>query len=221
VTNEIAKTDTGMSLQQREEMLRDDGLGNLKLVHGIMLTSLQTVCESIKAGDYIYNGYERIPAGSFGPGFKAEVLADRPRALLFEGNNLIKDSYDPKSPEWKDIAAKVGGYVKGAKVGAEVLLWLPDNNVMACFLVANKERFTIYPRFLKALNEKKLVQVTSGMKPGKNGMQVFSVVNIIEPTAGQIDLPRFKLEADRRQRALTAFDSYKTQKTVGVGNPQR
>lgn len=220
--------ESGMTQAQREEMLRDDSLGYIKPVHGIMIAALNMAgVQNCQPGDYVLNGATRIPAGLQGPGFRAGILADRPRAVLFRGNEVVKDTHDPTSAKWQEISAMVSAFTRqdenGKKVspkcGAELLLWLCDFNCLAILGVFNKERQTLYPKLLNAMNEKKLVQFTTGQKPSANGPVVFQVAN---PIDGITEAPKYQLADDRRLKAISVFEAYKLVKAAPqTGAPKR
>lgn len=218
--------ETGLSQEQREKMLEDDSLGYIKPVHGIMIANLNMAgVTGVQPGDYVLNGACRIPAGMQGTGFRAAILGDRPRAVIFEGSNVVEDTHDPFSKEWADIASKVAGFVNkddrgnkiSCKVGAEMLLWLCDLNVLAVAGVFNKERQTLYPKLLGAMKAKTLVQFTTGMRPSKNGPVVFQVANVIE---GVTDAPKYALDPERAAKAIKVFEAYKQEKKAPAG-PRR
>lgn len=206
--------ETGMTEAQRASMLKDDSLGNIKLVHGIMIQELKMGgVDVIEAGDFLIPPTTRIPAGMQGPGCRFGVLGDRPRAVKFDGKTLQKDTYDPASKTWGEIsalAATWGEASKGAKVGAELLLWLPDHDRLVVYFAANKERYTIYPKMLQAMREKKFLVLSSGVKPGKNGLMVSAVVR--EDTSKEA--PKFQLSDERRAKALLTFEAYKSIKAA-------
>lgn len=212
--------ETGMTQAQRDEMLKDDSLGYIKPVHGIMIASLNMAgVQGCQPGDYVLNGTRRIPAGMQGPGFRAAILADRPRAVLFRGNDVLKETHKTTSIQWAEIASLVASWTRtdengqkiSPKLGAEMLAWLCDFNCLAIIGVFNKERQTLYPKLVQAMNEKKLVQFTTGQKPSKNGPVVFQVANMID---GVTDVPKFKLEDERRLKAISAFEAYKLEKAA-------
>ena len=208
--------ETGMTEAQRADMLKNDAPEFLKLVHGIMIPTLKMQGIVADAGDYCL-GSKPIPAGMQGRGLVVGVLADRPRATLFDGNNLLKESSTPGDAAWQEIAALAGAWHKGAKVGAEILLFVPEHDALAIFYVANKERYTVYPKLLTAMREKKFVQLTTGQKPNKHGFAVFPLVNDLR----EVFVSKNVLSDERAAKAIKAFESYKTAKAAPTQAPRR
>lgn len=215
----MAAGTAGMTPEQEAELSKDDGLGFISVMHGVSQAVMNNSPKGIRAGDFLIGGATIVPAASWGEGFKCVVGPTRPRAVVFKNNQVELDSWDPSSKEWAEIAARVaarGETAKGAKVGYEFMLWLPDFDFMGVFMAANQDRQRIGTRLISLRNEKKLARVSTQIKPKNGNMSVVVTVEE-EKDKSPIKLPT----PERYATCLAAFEAYKLEKRAPQGGPRR
>jgi hypothetical protein len=203
----------GMTADEEAALAKDDGLGFITMMHGVSEAVVRNSPKGVRAGDFLLSGRTLVPAGNNGDGFIASVGITRPRAVFFKNNAVEKDSWDPKSPEWLEIAALVAGRVQGAKVGYEFMLWLPDHDFMGVLMVANRDRFDAGQKLITLRNERKLAKVTTVIR-GKNNSVVLNVEEA--ESDGPITMPT----PERLLSCTRAFEAYKLEKKAPQG-PRR
>jgi hypothetical protein len=204
---------TGMTAEEEAALAKDDGLGFITMMHGVSEAVVRNSPKGVRAGDFLLSGRTLVPAGNNGDGFIATVGITRPRAVFFKNNAVEKDSWDPKSSEWQEIAALVAGRVQGAKVGYEFMLWLPEHDFMGVLMVANRDRFEAGQKLINLRNERKLAKVTTLIR-GKNNSVVLHVEEA--KVEGPIALPT----PERLATCTKAFEAYKTEQKAPKG-PRR
>jgi len=216
VSNELDKpAQTGMTKEQEAELLKDDRPAFITVLHGVSEAAMKGI-DGARAGDFMINGTKRIPASSFGPGFRAIPVLHRPRAVLFEGNSVKKSSFHQNSATWNEIAAEVRKWTKGAKIGFEFLIVMPDYQRMGIFYTANGERFEAGAKLIEAEEKKLCVKISTIIKGTKNQVKL-----TVEPI--QVEANIWKPDADLFKAACDGFEAYKTEKAAPTqsGPPRR
>jgi hypothetical protein len=228
MANELVRDGAGMSPEDEAALALDEGMTEVKLMHGVSPNVMQNDPIGIRAGDFLLlSGKRRIPCGKEGDGFRCVVGPSRPKAILKDGSTfkVTEESFDPKSKKWLEISARVpqkgrraaSGAPKGY-IGFDVLLWLPDWNAIASIYLANQDRTDLAPKVFSIRQEKKLARFNTTIGGDKN-MVKLQVAPISGPAEVGFPMP----SSERWESAIAQFEAYKLEVPVqqdGTG-PQR
>lgn len=212
----MAAGSVGMTPEQEAALSKDDGLGFISVQHGVSQAVMHNNPKGVRAGDFLIGGTTIIEGASWGEGFRCVVGPTRPRAVVFKNNAIEMDSWDPNSKQWAEIAARVaarGDISKGAKVGYEFMLWLPDHDFMGVLMIANRDRQTVGKKLIELRNQKKLARVSTTIKGAKNSVYL-TVEEEKDPEPITFPTP------ERYAACLAAFEAYKQEKQAPQG-PRR
>lgn len=161
--------------------------------------------QGIRAGDYLLGGRVRIPCGKEGNGFRAVVSVSRKSGVYFKNNEKEFDTHDDKSLEWARLLTAEAAGDKGAKIGLELLLWLPDYDSFAIMGFMNNARPEAAPA-IAARKAKFLARISSKLVGKKNSFFVPKVEQ--ENSSEPVKLPT----PEQSAAALKIFEAYKDEK---------
>lgn len=222
----LAVPGAGMTPEEEAALTLDEGLTEVKVMHGVSPNVMQNDPIGIRAGDFLlYSGKRRIPCGKEGDGFRFVVGPSRPRAIKKDGQTfkVTKESFVPGSADWNEIQAGVPQRgrraVQGAAkcyIGFDVMLWLPDWNTIASIYLANQDRTDLAPKVFSIRNEKKMGRFNTTIGGEKN-MVKLQVSPITGPAEAGIPMP----SKERWDSAIAQFEAYKLEAPIEGGGPER
>lgn len=161
-----------------------------------------------RAGTYLFAGRKVLESFIAIP----TRIASRPRASFRPKNPAQGDkieSNDPDSHEWAKVkekrASKDVEIRKGAKIGVESLMWLPEENSFGIFSFSNSAQKAHKP-YAEARNKGSAVKIRSKLKTSTDGS-----FNWFEPIVEEVTLsaiPKMPT-AEQIEEAVTQFQAYK------------
>ena len=102
------------------------------------------------------------------------ILGWRPKAMEFASDGLVV-AYNPENPEFIRIRDAALNGKRGFAFGAEYLVYMPDFDVVACYLLGNKSGRLESPNMIacfdqqRETNEYVVVEVKSDLAKNKKG----------------------------------------------------
>jgi hypothetical protein len=132
---------------------------------------MQATSELVKLDKMKQSAYALVRSADSFEDLTKEVnlipIAWRPKALDTSDRKKIISAYNPKSVEFKKIAAKSEIANSGAMYGPEFLCWVPSLGIWATFFMSSKTARRAADDFMQRLEKKKSLTLKSTLIKGQ------------------------------------------------------